>query len=214
MLISVEKRFVFVANTKTASTSIEHAFMPHSDIFRGGTPARKHLPLSKIIDTYDFLFGQPEQHPDTYFKFGVMRHPIEWISSWYRFRKGNDVESPLPRDMSFAEFWEQKDWNFISQEGVPNLQRKMFCAEDGTILADVIIPYYLLNQTLEKICNGLGIQASLTRKNVSNMKPHQVLPGELREVLLDFYQKDIELFESLAEHNAVGMEKFWRMQKK
>ena len=127
MLIGVEKRFIFVANTKTASTSIEHALMDHAEIHRGGSPARKHIPLVQVYKFYDFLFGQPAHRPASYFAFGVMRDPIEWVISWFRYRKGNKVENGLPQDMTFAQFWERNDWNITRPDGRRHLQRQMFC---------------------------------------------------------------------------------------
>lgn len=209
MLISVENRFVFVANTKTASTSIEHALWPHADIFRGGTSDRKHLPLREIYPTYDFLFSQPEHLPDSYFKFGVMRHPVEWISSWYRYRKGDKVDSPLPEDMDFESFWRKRDWNIIWHDGLRNLQRRMFCDTNGDVLADVIIPYYRLEEMLGQICTGLKIDAVLPKKNVSTIKWHTVVPPEMRSEVEAFYAEDFELWRRLEALNARGMEKFW-----
>lgn len=49
MLIGVHKRFVFVANTKTASTSIEHVLMEHSECLALGNPRRKHMPLADVL---------------------------------------------------------------------------------------------------------------------------------------------------------------------
>ena len=38
MLIGIEKRFIFVANTKTASTAIERVLDPLADYRHGGSP--------------------------------------------------------------------------------------------------------------------------------------------------------------------------------
>ena len=87
MLIGVKKRFVFVANSKTASTSIEKALVPHAEIQRGGGSNRKHIFLRAGLREYGFLFERKKYAADTFFKFGVMRDPVEWIQSWYRYRR-------------------------------------------------------------------------------------------------------------------------------
>jgi len=206
MLIGVRKRFVFVANTKAASTAIERALMPHAEIHRGGTPARKHVGLHEALAEYDFLFGQPDHPPESYFKFGVMRDPIDWITSWFRYRKGNKFERSLPAKMTFAAFWARGDWNIRRRGGRPNLQRDRFTAPDGTVLADAIIPYHDLEAQLGTIFAGLGIEAALPRSNVSRMTalPEEI-PAALHAEMREFYAEDYALFDRLDAINARGM---------
>ena len=206
MLISVEKRFVFVANTKTASTSIEQVLTPYAEIRRIGTPDRKHTSLHAGMTSYDYMFAQPEHDPTTYFKFGVMRDPIDWIGSWFRYRKGNTVESPLPPDMDFDAFWARKDWNIERPNGGgKNLQRDMFCAPDGTLLADVIIPFPRLGDIFGEICDALDIKVSLQRRNVSVINESVEVSDELRAEMQAFYAEDYALFDRLDGINIAGL---------
>lgn len=207
MLISTEKKFVFVANTKTASTSIEHTLMDYSEIHRGGSPARKHIGLHQAYKIYDFLFSQPGHTHDKYFKFGVMREPMDWIGSWFRYRKGNTVDSPLPKDMDFEAFWASKDWNIMRPDGWKYLQRHLFCDPQGAVLADMIIPYHKLGKEFGKICDVFGIASPLPRKNVSQLKDTGVIPEHLKEEMRDFYKWDYQLWGQLDEMNAIGLEK-------
>lgn len=206
MLISVEKRFVFVANTKTASTSIEAALGEYAEIHRDGTPARKHTPLHEVLESYDFVFSRPEHTPERFFKFGVMRDPIEWILSWYRYRRGNQVESPLPQDLSFADFWARKDWNIERPQGAgKNLQKDLFCAPDGRVLADAILPYHQLGELFGQICDELGINNPLPRHNVSVLQDHEDLPQSLLEEMRAFYAADYALMDQLDTINAEAL---------
>lgn len=204
MLISVEKRFVFIANTKTASTSIEQTLMDHAEIVRTGSPMRKHIALHRALEVYDFLFSQPEYTPDSFLKFGVMRDPIDWISSWFRYRKGNHVQSPLPADMTFSDFWANKDWNLIRPDGGKFLQRHMFCNPQGHLITDLVIPYQHLARDFQTLCESLGIQAPLERKNVSKITQDQVIPDDLLEEVQTFYERDYALFDQLHHINQPG----------
>lgn len=207
MLISIEKRFFFVANTKTASTSIEHALLPYADIYRGGTPARKHTPMSLAIRSYPFLFEQPGYETGTFFRFGVMREPIEWISSWFRYRKGNKTDAPLPADMDFAAFWKARDWNIQRVNGKPNLQSDMFCNTGGAMLVDMVIPYHELTDKFAAICRALKIPAPLPHKNVSALRESSAIPPALEAELRAHYASDYALWDKLPEINAKGMDK-------
>ena len=206
MLIGLQHRFIFVANTKSASTAIESALRPHAEIHHGGTPARKHIALRCALKEYADLFARPGMEAEKFFKFGVMREPIDWIGSWFRYRKRKDARNSLPPAMSFAEFWARGDWNVTRRDGRRNLQREKFTAADGTVLADVILPYHGLAEQFPVLCAHLGMRAALARHNVSPKPAATVeIPPPLREELHAFYAEDYALFERLDEINAAGM---------
>ncbi len=195
MLIGLKKRFVFVANSKAGSTALEKALAPFAEIIVGGTPKRKHIRWRDALKEYDFLFGSPEYHPETFFKFGVMRDPVDWICSWFRYRRGNNVQSPLPQHLTFAEFWELDDWTKYIGPGKKRkrLQKDFFCAEDGTVLVDCIIPYERLSDYFPQICTRLGIHATLALKNQSLIKKEAVdLAPDLVDEIKNFYVQDYE----------------------
>ena len=211
MLIGVEKRFIFVSNTKAASTSVEHLLMPYTEVVCLGNSERKHRPMKKVLTSFPFLFDQPKFQPESFFRFGVMRHPLEWIQSWYRYRKGNQVADPLTENMGFSAFWARKDWNIQRQDGTKYLQSQMFCADDGQVLVDVIIPYARLNEMLGEICGNLKIVGKLEQKNASILGQTDSLPDSLKSEMEEFYVKDLELFDRLDQINAVGMQKLREM---
>jgi hypothetical protein len=203
MLISTQAHFVFIANSKTASTSIEQVLSPHADVVVAGTAQRKHMTLREALaHCAPFTSGAD---PAQFFKFGVMRDPMDWIGSWFRYRRGNRVDEPLPRHMDFAEFWALQDWNFRRGDGRPHLQGDMFLSGDGRVLADVIIPYHRLEPMLAEICAILGIASALPRKNVSRLKEIGDIPTQLQQGLRDFYAADYALFEQLDKINASGL---------
>ncbi|AXI44767.1 hypothetical protein C1J03_01190 [Sulfitobacter sp. SK012] len=207
MLISIEKRFMFLANTKTASTSIEDALLPYTDIYRGGTPARKHISARDAYPAYPFLFKQPDFAPRTFFRFGVMREPMDWIGSWFRYRKGNQVETPLPEEMDFAGFWEQNDWNIRRPNGNKRLQSDMFCHRDGQPIVDMVIPFHEVAKTFQEICGALGIPAPLPHMNASHIQMPSVIPERLLDEVREYYAVDYALWDQLDALNANGRNK-------
>lgn len=206
MLIGIEKKFLFVANTKTASTSIEKVLVPHSDVVMQGNSELKHSPLAEGRAAHRDLFERAEGGWDSYFKFGVMREPFDWISSWFRYRRGNQVESPLPLEMTFADFWARKDWNlFRGPQKEKNLQRRMFVDAEGKVLADVIIPYHRVAEYFPQICDQLGIPRGLPRENVSTLREMDPIPEALHQEMLEHYAEDYVLWNQLDQINAAGM---------
>jgi hypothetical protein len=207
MQIAVRNRFIFIANSKAASTSLERALTPHAEIQRAGGPKRKHIPMDRVLKAYDFLFQQPGYGPDAFFKFAVMREPVDWLASWYRYRVGNDVGSAIDRSMSFAEFWERNDWNITRKDGSRNLQRDFMCDAGGRPLVDYIIRYDRLGPEFAEVCAGLGIRAELPDLNVSRIgRGEDVIPSELRATVADHFAEDYALFERIDEINARGRE--------
>lgn len=205
MLISTRHRFVFVANTKSASTAIEEALGPYADYRHDGTPRRKHLPLARAERALPRLFAA--QPLEGHFCFGVMREPLDWITSWFRYRKQTHVEDPLPPEMTLAEFWARDDWNIHRADGRPYLQSDLFLAEDGRCLADVILPYHRLGTGLGEICALLGLPIpELPLRNASPRHIEQpAMAPALATTLRAHFASDYALWERLDTLNAAGM---------
>lgn len=213
MLIGVQKRFVFVANSKTASTSIEKTLRPHAEIERGGSPNRKHIHMRAALKEYDFLFGNPAYAPETFFRFGVMRDPLDWLQSWFRYRRGNKVHSPLPREMTFEEFWQKKDWNIQRKDGTRNLQRRFFTGADDEMLVDYIIPYEDLGTHFGLICESMGLKSPLQERNVSRIKDTEdELSDSLKSEICEFFAQDYELLGQIEKLNEEGLQHLKKTQ--
>ena len=207
MMIDIEKRFIFAANSKAASTSIEHVLTPYSKFKRRGTPQEKHIGLFEAFHKDPYLSKLTPEDRSDYFIFGVMREPLEWILSWYRYRKGNKVSNPLPTDMSFADFWMAKDWNILRNNGSKYLQKDIFCGPAGKVLADVIVPHHCLTEMMGDIFAKLGIEGDLPKKNMSRISSEVDIPDHIREEMIVFYEDDYVLWNHLDQINETGLGK-------
>lgn len=213
MLISKRHKFLFVANTKAASTSIEAILAPHAEIFGPPGSRGKHLPLARIRHDFRHVFDEPGQSFESFFRFGVMRDPFDWILSWFRYRQGNQVEAPIPREMTFEDFWRASDWNIRDEKGVPYSQGRIFLDAAGNPLADVIIPYHQLDAMLPTVLTALGISAEVPHLNVSMIGRDKVaIPTHLRQEVNAHYAADYALYNQLATINAAGMDRLRQRQ--
>jgi hypothetical protein len=204
MLIGVKKRFVFVANSKTASTSIERALIADVEIHKGGPQRNKHMFLKKAVREYDFLFDNPKYAFDTFFKFGVMREPLSWLQSWYRYRLGNGA---LEEGTTFEEFWTTKAGP-AARGGKRMQQALYFTKANGELLADYIIPFRNLSADFAKISTELGVPTELPRKNVSKVaKVEDTISEEVLADIRDTLSADYALYDRLDEINARGWER-------
>lgn len=163
--------------------------------------------MRQALREYDFLFGRKKYGPGTFFKFGVMRDPVDWIQSWYRYRSSNNVSQKLPEGTSFEEFWRDRVKN--SNEKKQKLQqRDYFIRVNGELLADYIIPYHELADHFNLLASELGVATKLPKANVSKLKNLENEPSEaLVEEIRDYHSKDYELFNRLDEINKAGLER-------
>lgn len=104
MLIFWERRLVFLATPKAGSTAVETALEPLANVAVQRPAALKHADLR----TYRRHI-EPWLHSVTGEKFttiALMREPIGWLRSWYRFRLRDDGEDPNHAmiGLNFADF--------------------------------------------------------------------------------------------------------------
>jgi hypothetical protein len=198
MLIGVKKRFVFVANSKTASTTIESVLTPFAEINRVGSPQRKHISWGRVLEEYSFLFGLRKYSPETFFKFGVIREPADWVRSWFNYRLGNPrVEDPLPRETNFNDWWRNsKDW-------VKDVKQwKKFAGAQGECAMDVLIPLDELHSVFPLVLGRIGLPQELpARENKSpGMLQMSQIPPAVVEDIRKHYKEDGELYDYWKKH--------------
>ncbi|MEM5882554.1 MAG: class I SAM-dependent methyltransferase [Candidatus Aenigmatarchaeota archaeon] len=187
MLISLSKKFIFVANTKTASTTIEKILLPFAEINTiGAAPEIKHMSIVDIMYRFNNILNF-----DKFFKFGVIRHPVDWFLSWFNYRSGNPhILSPLPDNLSIEEFFESGDWVLKLS------QKSMFCDSNGNVLVDLVIPYDELDHYLYNILAFLKIPLNeIPKENVSHKKVTIAdLSQEFKNKLIEHYREDLEFY--------------------
>lgn len=92
-IISLEKKFIFVSNGKTGTTSIEDQFGQFADLhgLNGGLPglwANKHMPPAILRSLL------PREVWDACFKVVFVRHPLDWFTSQYTYNLNPRARGP------------------------------------------------------------------------------------------------------------------------
>lgn len=104
MLIFWDQRLVILATPKTGSTAIEMALESLASVTVERPPALKHTPAYRYER---FLKPYLERSADAPFTVvALMREPIAWLGSWYRFRQRDDIaDTPQStRGIDFESF--------------------------------------------------------------------------------------------------------------
>jgi hypothetical protein len=169
MLISLDRKFIFVANLKTASTAIESVLRSTSEIALVESRFDKHLPLNLIEERFFWIFSMIPR--DAFFVFGVMRNPIDRMVSLFNSHSddkfiGSDLYTG---NIGFDQFI--SEWTVRHPDQIEK-QFLRFLNSAGNIAANYIISY-------DNLVDGLSFIASLiqfpelleiNRENVSNKR--------------------------------------------
>ncbi|MAU53752.1 MAG: gamma-glutamyl kinase [Roseovarius sp.] len=104
MLIFARERLVFLSVPKTGTTAFAQALAPRASLVVAAPPELKHAPVFR----YNRFFRQMVERfvgPDVAI-LAVMREPVDWLGSWYRYRGRADLRGHPngTQGMSFDEF--------------------------------------------------------------------------------------------------------------
>lgn len=85
MLVFFKERLTFLSVPKTGSTAYQTALAPRADLVITDPPLLKHAPVyryNRFIRPMFLNVCDAEME-----LMAVMRHPVSWLSSWYRYRQ-------------------------------------------------------------------------------------------------------------------------------
>jgi hypothetical protein len=163
MLLSLSRKFIFVANLKSASSAVERALGPFAEFRLTRTNWGKHDDLSAISKKFKWI--RKYVPPEDFFVFGVIRDPVDYILSLYNFHTlpGFDGKRHSSKDMTFEEFW--RNWCPKSWQAKPQHQR--FTDRSGKFRTSHVVELSELGAEFPRICAKLRVTATLQQVNVS-----------------------------------------------
>ena len=104
MLVFFKERLAFLSVPKTGTTAYESALAPRADMVISDPPMLKHAPIyryNRFIRPMFLKVCDAELEV-----MAVMREPIDWLGSWYRYRQRPFMEGKpnATFGISFDEF--------------------------------------------------------------------------------------------------------------
>lgn len=163
MLLSLSHKFIFIANLKSASSSIERALGPFAEFRVTRTNWGKHDDLSAISKKFKWV--RKYEPAEEFFVFGVIRDPVDYILSLYNFHTspGFDGKRHSSKGLSFDEFW--RGWCSRSWQAKP--QNLRFRDSLGVFTTSHVVELSELETEFPHICERIGVKAVLPQVNVS-----------------------------------------------
>ena len=104
MLVFYKERLAFLSVPKTGTTAYEAALAPRADMVISEPPMLKHAPVYRYNR---FIRPMFEKVCDTQLELmAVMREPVSWLGSWYRYRQRPFMEGKpnSTHGISFDDF--------------------------------------------------------------------------------------------------------------
>lgn len=171
MLFSLTKKFLFLANLKTASTAIERVLSPHAELRLVQSQFGKHQSFSEFAERFKWLLNCTDIQE--IFIFGVMRDPVDYVLSLYnshRVEQFRNVPKLYTGNMDFGEFiaeWIPKNADQLRPQYV------RFTGMEGRVIANFIISFERLREGLAAVAEKLDV------KELASLPPIHVSPPGL-----------------------------------
>lgn len=107
MLVFWKQKLVFLSVPKTGTTAYEQALAPLASMVILDPPELKHAPVYRYNRFFRPMFEKAGRADDIE-TLAVMREPISWLGSWYRYRRRPFMQGRANNtfDVSFDAFVE------------------------------------------------------------------------------------------------------------
>lgn len=207
MLLSNQKKFIFIHIPKTAGSSITQALEPFADRREQSQFRRllSHLPVPENLSKANLRVHAKaawvriklrREVYDSYYKFAVVRNPYDYAVSYFYYLRQNpsSKRSAHARQWSFLEFL-----NYMAaKERVGGVTQSGWVTDrSGRQIVDELLRFESLDVEFPRLLKKLGITdaTSLPHVNKSSRRDYREMYGEReREVADRLFQNDLKLF--------------------
>lgn len=174
-----------------------------------------HIPKSAGTSVSEALYGEDTWHYSAkelkfinrhkfneYYKFAVVRHPLDRIISTYRYAQSH-IQNNQTTSLSFMrdyisinDFIDKcLDDEFIHEHYFFWKQADYVCNFKGKVIVDRIIKFENLATEIYKVSNDTQIELNLRQLNKSQFKISETVSKANKEKVYRLYKDDFELFD-------------------
>jgi len=168
MLVFPKQKLVFLAMPKTGTTALEAALAPKAGMVMRDPPILKHTPAyryNRRLRPYLDSCGLDDLE-----LICVVRHPIGWLGSWYRYRQRADKDG-MPnstKGVSFDDFVNEYAKGSPAPYAHVGSPEKFIRRGSGEIIVDHLFQYEQFDKLIAFFEDRLGIdKLDLKQRNVS-----------------------------------------------
>lgn len=205
MQLSIKNGIGFICVPKCGSTTVERFIRPKSDFSLSGNPQLKHIRYEQVEShVWPLLANLRLRKP---FMFAVVREPISWVESWYRFRGRDELSPPdhpqhhnFTGHLSFPEYVEAVLTPKPPSHARIHSQFHYLHNAEGEVGVDQIITLENVDTEVPALLarHNMPIAQPKERQNVSEVRKAAALPENLRQQLLTHLAQDLALYQENA----------------
>lgn len=206
MLFFYKPRLVFLSTPKTGTTAILAALKPRASMIVSGPPEMKHVTYGGFMaHVAPWIKASTGLDRQDYEVVTVMREPLDWLGSWYRYRTRNELKDPdhphranYTGHLTYEEFVADVLRPDETRPGWASVGRPSDTArhDDGTIGVDRLFAYENLPSFVDYLSQRMGKPVETEKKNVSPSMP-LALSAPARTSLQAHFADDVRLHASL-----------------
>jgi hypothetical protein len=167
MLVFWAENLVLLAVPKTGSTALEGALAPRASMVLRDPPHLKHAPCYRYKRFLRPFFVQAGgKTPEL---MAIVRHPVDWLGSWYRYRHRDDLlgHENSTRGISFDDFVVEYCKGDPAPFAAVGSQDKFLRINDGEIGVQHLFKYEAWDQVTAFLETRLAVTLALKQINVS-----------------------------------------------
>lgn len=170
-----------------------------------GDPRLKHLSYQDY--TQSVLPLLQAKGFDDIQMFAVIRHPLDWVRSWYTYRARDVLASPehpnhrhYTGNLSFDDFAQRVVSDSPKSMASIRSQAHFVLDKDGNVGVDALFTMNNLAEKLPAFLSDRGVKnlGPLPTKNSSAKKAHADISDETLQKITTHFARDFELFETYA----------------
>lgn len=168
MLVFWDERLVLFSVPKTGSTALEGALAPHAALVIRNPPELKHAPCYRYRRFLRPYFKQAAG-VDAMETVALVRHPVDWLSSWYRYRHRKDLigHPNSTRDISFDDFVLEYCKGKPQPFANVGSQARFLTIDGDQIGVGHLFRYEAMDKAVAFFEHRLGQKITLNQRNVS-----------------------------------------------
>jgi len=204
MLLSIEKKFIFIHIPKTAGSSMTEALSPYAL-----NPAKSqyrrllsHLPVPENPERAFFRIHDkawwirlklPRAMFDSFHKFAVVRNPYDYAVSYYAFQRGNPGSRRFneAQNTSFLEFLTY----MAKKDRLSGISQTSWITDlRGRVIIDEVLRFETIESDFAALAARLGLEVRLPHVNKSDRGDYRDMYGPAeREIAGRIFARDLEL---------------------
>lgn len=167
MLVFWKEKLVLLAVPKTGTTALEGALAPRAAVVMREPPMLKHVPYYRYRRFVEPLLATAGK--DSLETVAVLRHPVDWLSSWYRYRRRDDLAGHpnSTQGMTFDDFVTEYAKGSPAPFAAVGSQAKFISDAEGRVGVTHLFRYEQPSALMAFLEQRLSVTLTLPRLNVS-----------------------------------------------